>query len=94
MDFTSRSEPYAGTLWMHSLSSVETEMDEAALSKPSLPCLSPLRESRCTWLLQRAFSASVCLSGLTMRVAEFIPSPSQSPRSCVWLCCSGKAGKS
>lgn len=78
---------------MHSLSFAETEMDEAALSKPSLPHLSPLRESRCTWLLQQAFSASVCLSGLTMRAAEFIPSPSQSP-SGVWLCCSRKAGES
>lgn len=57
-----------GSLWMHSLYWSETEMDERSSEQAQLTVLVlSLRESRCTWLLQRAFSAFVCLSGLTVR---------------------------
>lgn len=75
------SSPVLGTLWMHSLSWAQTEMDESSPEQAQLAVLVlSLRESRCTWLLRRAFSASVCLAGLTVRGSWFNSSPSQSPR--------------
>lgn len=53
---------------MHSLSWSEAEMDEHSSEQAQLAVLVlSLRESRCTWLLRRAFSASVFFSGSTVR---------------------------